>query len=386
MRRISRILIIIALMLCTAAAFCGSMQQRTLIAREGNGYLERVGETQLVLHVKGTPREMGYQHGVLLKDHIRQMVETLHSKIAEMSDVPDIGTANMMFDTVWRKQLPYMPQRFIDEMKGLAEGCGLPFNEIRRANTIPEFFHCSGFAVFGGATVDGTLYHGRVLDYGVSLGYQDHAVVTIAEPDGYIPFVTVGYSGFIGSVTGMNLHGVAFGEMGGKGQGKWDGAPMSFLMRRGMEEAETLDEAKSIFRDTKRTCEYFYVISDSKIPSAVGVSAVPEKIDFVGPNESMEPLNTPIKDAVVLSTGDRYTLLTQRVKDMWGKLDPKSCLELMRRPVSMKDNLHCALMSPKTHELWVANASHTGEPASEQPFTYLDINKLMKQMPKKSAK
>ena len=361
------------------------MQQRTLIAREGNGYLERVG-TQLVLHVKGTPREMGYQHGVLLKDHIRQMIETLHAKITEMNEVPDIGTANMMFDTVWRRELPYMPQRYIDEMKGLAEGCGLPFNEIRRANTIPEFFHCSGFAVFGGATVDGNLYHGRVLDYGISLGYQDHAVVTIAEPDGYIPFVTVGYSGFIGSVTGMNLHGVAFGEMGGKGQGEWDGAPMSFLMRRGMEEAETLDAAKSIFRDTKRTCEYFYVISDSKIPSAVGVAAVPQKIDFVGPNEAMAQLDTPIKDAVVLSAGDRYKLLTQRVKAMWGKLDAKSCLELMRRPVSMKDNLHCALMSPKTHEIWVANASHSGEPASEQPYTYLDINKLMKQIPKKSAK
>ncbi|HEY1066008.1 MAG TPA: hypothetical protein VGE52_07855, partial [Pirellulales bacterium] len=37
------------------------------IARCGKGWLERV-DGLLVLHVEGTPYEMGYQHGRLLKD------------------------------------------------------------------------------------------------------------------------------------------------------------------------------------------------------------------------------------------------------------------------------------------------------------------------------
>jgi hypothetical protein len=49
------------------------------------------------------------------------------------------------------------------------------------------------------ATADGTLYHGRVLDYGVDLRLQEHAVLIVAEPTGGIPFVNVSYAGFIGS-------------------------------------------------------------------------------------------------------------------------------------------------------------------------------------------
>ena len=46
------------------------------------------------------------------------------------------------------------------------------------------------------------------------------------EREGARRIVNVSYAGFIGSVTGMNEKQVAIGEMGGGGQGKWDGTPM----------------------------------------------------------------------------------------------------------------------------------------------------------------
>ncbi|HET6879178.1 MAG TPA: hypothetical protein VFI31_03420, partial [Pirellulales bacterium] len=63
-----------------------------------------------------------------------------------------------------------------------------------------------------------------------------------------VMLVNVTYSGFIGSVTGMNAEHVSVGEMGGGGRGHWGGTPMAFLVRRVLEEAETLDEAVAIFR------------------------------------------------------------------------------------------------------------------------------------------
>ena len=36
---------------------------------------------------------------------------------------------------------------------------------------------------------------------------------------------------------------------------------------------KTLADAMRLFRETKRTCEYYYVISDGKGPSAVAVGA-----------------------------------------------------------------------------------------------------------------
>ncbi len=46
------------------------------VARCGQGFLEDVDGTK-VLHLKGTPREMGLQHGTLLKDDIREEVRFL---------------------------------------------------------------------------------------------------------------------------------------------------------------------------------------------------------------------------------------------------------------------------------------------------------------------
>ena len=63
-------------------------------------------------------------------------------------------------------------------------------------------------------------------------------MLTVAEPDGKIPFVNVTYAGFVGSVTGMNAEKVSIGEMGGKGLGHWDGVPMAFLVRMVLEEAD----------------------------------------------------------------------------------------------------------------------------------------------------
>src|SRR5581483_9872429 len=104
----------------------------------------------------------------------------------------------------------------------------------------------------GSATRGGTLYHGRILDYGCDWRLQEHAVLTVAEPEGQIPFVNVTYAGFIGSVTGMNARHVAVGEMGGGGTGHWQGVPMALLVRMVLEQADDLDEAIGLFRDSPR--------------------------------------------------------------------------------------------------------------------------------------
>src|SRR5262249_1651923 len=171
------------------------------------------------------------------------------------------------------QQRKYIPERFFEEMRGIADGAGVDVQDVITANFIPELFHCSGFAIAGSATKNGTLYHGRILDYGCDWRLQDHAVLVVAEPYGRIPFVNVTYAGFIGSVTGMNAERISIGEMGGRGMGHWDGVPMALLVRMVLEEADTLDQAIATFRDQPRTCEYYYVIADGKTGKAVGMEA-----------------------------------------------------------------------------------------------------------------
>jgi isopenicillin-N N-acyltransferase like protein len=270
-------------------------------------------------------------------------------------------------------------------MNGVADGSGLPEKDIIAANFIPEMFHCSGFALSGSATKDGTLYHGRILDYGCDWRLQEHAILTIAEPEGKIPFVNVTYAGFIGSVTGMNARQVSIGEMGGRGLGRWQGVPMSFLVRMALEEADDLDAAIALFRDHPRTCEYFYVIADGKSGQAVGMEASSDVFGVVRMGESHPRLPQAVKDAVLLSAGDRYEELARRVKAGLGTFDAESALRLMDRPVAMKSNLHSVLFETHSTRLWVANASTSGAPAVTQPYHAFRLTELLTHQPDPDA-
>ena len=264
-------------------------------------------------------------------------------------------------------------------MRGIADGAGLDVQDIIVANFIPELFHCSGFALSGSATKDGTLYHGRILDYGCDWRLQEHAVLTVAEPRGRIPFVNVTYAGFVGSVTGMNAERVSIGEMGARAWGtgtacRWP-SWCGWCSRR----PTTLDAAIAIFRDNPRTCEYYFVIADGEDRQGGGHGGLVERLrrDRHGREPSqtaarrsrMPSCSPPATATRSSSSGSRKGL---------GKFDAESARHLMDRPVAMKSNLHSVLFETTTTRFWVANASKDGKPASEQPYQAFQLSELLK--------
>ncbi|MGE5191044.1 MAG: C45 family autoproteolytic acyltransferase/hydrolase, partial [Deltaproteobacteria bacterium] len=290
-----------------------------------------------------------------------------------------------VIDSITTIQKPFLPQKYYDEMQGLAAGADLKTADVIAGNFIPELFHCSGFAIMNSATKDGTLYHGRVLDYAIDWGLQEHVVVVVAEPERGIPFVNVTYAGFIGSVTGMNAKCVSVGEMGGRGLGHWAGMPMSFLVREVLERGGDLDEAIAIFRDTPRTCQYFYVVADGKTNRAAGMEASWDKFELVKPGEKHPLLPTPVEDAVLMSAGDRYKELVRRTKTGHGAFDEESARRLMDCPVAMKSNLHDVLFAPKSTKFWIANASKDKKPAAEQKYYAFQLTELLERKPEMTA-
>lgn len=354
------------------------------IARCGEGWLEKI-DGALVLHLKGTPYEMGYQHGALLKAQVRGNLHNLIEVKAKEHTLVEMGplkvTPRAAVETIQRILEPHVDRRYVEEMEGVAAGSETHVADIRVANFIPELFHCSGFAVSGSATANGEMLHGRVLDYAVDWGLQDHAVLIVAEPAGRLPWVNVSYAGFIGSVTGMNAEHVSVGEMGGGGLGHWEGRPMSLLVREALETAKSLDEAIATFRDGPRTCQYFYVIADGETGKAVGMEASWDVFTTIEPGQAHPLLPTAVPDCVLLSAGDRYKELVQRAQHRHGKLTPELALELMARPVAMKSNLHNVLFAPKSLDLWVAHATSDRQPAADQPYQKFSLKDLLQRRP-----
>ena len=349
-----------------------------------HGELRWVGDQRLVL-LWGTPQQIGEAHGTLLKAEVRHCVD---SSLYLAGLAATLESGKWFPDELrgaYAKLEKHIPADHKTETTALADAAGISQDEAHLANVFPELFHCSGFALFGKATQGGKLYHGRVLDYMTEVGLQDTATVFIIAANGKIPFANVGYAGFIGSVSGMNARQISLGEMGGRGQGHWDGVPMATLMRRALEECSTLDEVKSLWTSSPRTCEYYYVFSDGKIPSAVGVAATPERCDFILPGQGHELLGTGIEDAVVLSAGARLTELRQRVQAGYGSFDAPKAMALMCRPVAMKSNLHDVLFVPQDGVFYVANADHKS-PAAERPYQKYDLAEWMGALAKRAEK
>lgn len=349
--------------------------ERKLLAAHGEGRLEMHDGTR-VLFLKGTPEEMGRQHGTLLAAQVRDVTRRILYGVGVGSS---LAKGEWFFGTIERCQArigKFIDPRHLREMDAIAQATGLDVEEVRLSNFFPELFHCSGFALHGAATQGGHLYHGRILDYMVGVGLEPNAVVIVSQPDDAHAWVNISYAGFTGSVTAMNDAKISIGEMGGRGEGHWDGKPMAQLVREVMEKAGTLDEAVEIMRASPRTCEYYYVIADGKTKQSVGIKATPDLFEVVLPGASHPQLVTPVADTVILSAGDRYVELARRVREGFGKFDADSARDLMTRPVCMNSNIHSVLFQTDTLDFWVANAD-ADHPASHTRYTHYNLDELL---------
>ncbi len=362
-------------------------------------------QTPLVLHVRGSPFEMGYTHGSTLKDKIRQNIEN-HLKNPSLSEEAKLKV--QAFSTKIPSILPHIPARYIEEMEGLAKGAEVPFSEILWLNLFPEMFHCCAVTVKGEASIDGSLYHARLLDYAVGKDLQSSAVLLVAKPENAIPFLSVTYAGFIGCITGMNAEKISLGEIGGLGYGKWDGIPMSFLLRSLLEEASSLEEAETILSKAKRTCEYYYIVGDGKKETSFACYATSSQIKFLssGIDYSITPAPSLDEDHLFLTkepllkndsslffhqpkdtlllTGtiapERYPILEKRILDHYGSIDALALIDIIKQPVARTSNLHNAIFHPSSLRVWVAHAGPLGpelEPACDQPYHCYSLNDLL---------
>jgi hypothetical protein len=181
---------------------------------------------------------------------------------------------------------------------------------------------------------------------------------------------------------------------------------MSFLVREVLERTDDVPSARKLLRDARRTCEYYYVVSDGNARDAIGVMATPKRLHVVRPGEAfalvdLPPLPpgdsttrrvaagkleerrwtrrlkgphgevvlfTPPEDTVVISGRSRFEHFCERLEKGYGKVDEKALMEMVKRPVSMRGNLHVAIFHPSTGRAWIAVAAADGAPACDQRY------------------
>ena len=347
-----------------------------IVARDPAGHgLLCTSQGKTVLIVEGTPEQMGAAQGRLLGAQARKLMEKVYLVGGAYSIKKDDWFFTRMAEVMERAG-PHVPERFFVECDAMSQAAGVSIRDGRIGNLFPEMFHCSGVAVRGKASKNGHVLHARVLDYMRDIGLQDVATVTVFIPEGYNAWMSLGYAGFIGTVTAMNEKGVAIGEMGGGGQGDWDGVPMGFLLRDVMERADNTQEAIDILRDTPRTCEYYYVVSD-KSGNMAALHTTPDEVLVLAPGRQHPKLPLVPEDAVLMSGGARAETLSRRLQEHYGEIDAQTMIEIIKRPVATSGNLHNAVFAPATLDMWCADAGkHT--PACDEPYARFNLGDILR--------
>jgi hypothetical protein len=355
-----------------------------------NGRLETVGQGDdaiQIVHVWGTPYEMGYAHGELLKKEINNQLDITNAMLKEVGGDPSI------LDKVWESVKPHVSAYFVEELKGLSDATGIELQTLIRSNMIGEAseWHCSLFGVWGEATKSsGHLLQLRALDYAVHAGIQKYPVITVYHPnaDNGHAFANIGWAGMLGSVTGISSQQLAISEIGDdydKNNDTFDGIPFTFLLRDILQFDKSLDEATARIKNAPRTTSLLYAVGDGKIGQARSYQAS-HTICNVYDSANLEPLTSThqrIPDAVYWGMSWDVPAYSGPLHDMlqkhYGKIDGEVTVREIL-PTVGTGNLQVAVYDLTDMKVWTANAGADGEGgplnAYQRPYVKLDMKAL----------
>jgi len=216
------------------------------------GYLyEREGFIKQ-LSLSGTHYEMGLQYGVLLKEDIIKtaaFVDKLLEIFAKERFLAPSFLKSYIHSEI-RKIAKSIPSRFMDEMSGMSDGCGLKKIDIMTINMLSDFFALHGCTGIFVKDSNGTIHHGRSMDIPWGSDWPSTVIIKF-NPSGFNSFTSVTWAGFGDAETTYNKYFSFSQNSIFVNKVNKSGMPFYYLSRLVMEESTCIDEIVSLFKKNK---------------------------------------------------------------------------------------------------------------------------------------
>lgn len=374
-------------------------QERAIVSKGKVGWTED-GRVR-VLFVSGTAYERGYQHGALLREEVRDNLLTMYKKVLNKFRYEEL------LEESYERQRPFIPQEYIDEMHGLAHGARIPLKVVHGIHALPEITEwggkkklkkvikdmmegvygtsCSNFAANGTATADGKMYTVRILDWGLHKlsKLHEYPLITVSIPEQGIPSANVGWVGFLGAVSGINAQGITLGEMGyGDPEGEtMRGQPMPFLLRDILSYTSNLSEVRARIQGTPGTNSFVFLMSDGKNYDAELYIRDRTRFEVHKPGEDLKDNKHSFPAISNIVYGGHYSdKMSESLSQKRGLLTPENIMREVIPYIAMPSNFQNVVYEPLGLQLWVNNAKSPSERAAEQPYSFFDLNKALREL------
>ena len=288
-----------------------------VIAQYGDSYLAENSAGKNLLYLEGDAYQRGYAEGYLCPQSVERMAnDYLENVFFELMQGLGIDIDLRQFPGLWSllwnilkvmvaSNQDAIPDEFLQEMHGISDACrdlgyDVSYRDLLTLNagidTLESVYvgigavFCNEFAVFGDATSDGRLYHGRDLMFPTGDDIlSDESLIMVHKPtDGY-PFVAAAAPALVGIPTGLNTEGVSCGMdvvysvftrplISGEG--------CMLLCRKVAQYAGSLEEGVALIRDSDRAVPWLYLIADGEQPDAVVLETVASSV--LPPGENLQ--------------------------------------------------------------------------------------------------
>ena len=343
------------------------MQSLSIEEKDGVIYFGKSKKYQkrgiTVVLLKGDPYEIGYAHGVFLKDEIKRYIrESLYWTKTQF-----FGTSfleNMVFDRA-REIEQYVPEKYITELKGLAAGSGIDYEAILALNTygttVWSFISCTSVAVIG---QEGKIIRSRGYETPVVNGPPVHAqpILFIHQPSQGYAFTSVMIPGDISVVTAKNQTGLNIGSHAIVGASyRWKGIPHTILQRIIIENAHSVEEVGKILEKAPRPGALMLMVTDTKKARIYEYDS--EDIGYKDMDEDGLVLTnfTRVLSIGRNDSGMRYRTASSFLKNNQDNGDLSKLVGLLRNDEiscignpNNTESRHSAIFVPETLDFWIA--------------------------------
>jgi hypothetical protein len=327
---------------------------------------------------------MGFAQGTLLKDSILAMYDQFFDYAEEQASsylkflpeflqkiLIDEGVeAALEFEVLMTH--PYVPDYFTQEIQGLADALGRSYGSVLRIMMFPELIKaaCSIVGAWGQATTDGGLYHLRALDWGTTNPFRVFPTFTVYHPNegnGHT-FGTLGWSGFLGALTGYSPY-VGAGEkvwLHYNGTDNRAGIPWHFLFRDMLQFDENVTAAINRIENAHRTCSIFLGLGDHGDGNFKVVEYSFQRVEVFGDNtpfpgyEPTPPAHPLFNDVVYVDKHSQPSddpCLGSLIQKYYGAIGPQALIDVTA--LLQTGDMHAAVYDYKNDYVYISVATQT---------------------------
>jgi isopenicillin-N N-acyltransferase-like protein len=323
-----------------------------------------------IVELSGTSEQMGTQHGEQMGSTIR----SLHNDylVAYFSN----QARRMLAMAAAASFEPRVAPEHLAEIRALAKSSRIPERQMLLAQCfldLSPMTACSTVTLPASASPDGVARFGRNLDFPSFDIADEHTVVQIFRPaDGRHAFMTVGWPGMAGVLSGMNEHGLTVANMEvTRGVRLPAAMPYVLLYRTVLERCRTTEEAIALLRKTPRQSPNNLMIMDAAGDRAV-VELTPENVHVrrAPADEALVSTNHHRgDDCATAGRCSRFDLLIKASREQTGGIGVEQIQSMLADASQKGMTLQSMVFEPSNRVVYLS----AGTDAAHRPFHRLDL-------------